>query len=351
MDTVEQLAIQKMLSSIDTYRASAMHLSVGNPPMMRVSGKLVPIPDQPILTPSFMEHLVPTWLDETATEHLRTEKDVTIARTLENKKRFRISVFYQQGYVSASLTLIPSVIPSLQQLGLSEAAQSLATVPSGLVLIVGPFGSHRSLTLASCIEHLNQTVQKRIVTIEQPVEYLFTDNRCVIDQREVGVDLHSVAGGLEFALEEDVDIVAVSELDTKESYERALQLANGGKTVFAVMNTKSVVTSLNMIIHSFEGADQERIRSELASGIVGIINQREVYTTAGDKRILAEVMIPDDSIRTIIRNGDVFQINNVLYNSREPGLRGLDTVLREAIAQNVITKAEALVHATDPSTF
>lgn len=340
-----------MLSSLDTYRATALHLSVGNPPMMRVTEKLVPIPDQPILTPDFMEHVVRSWLNERSLATLVEEKDLTIARTLQNKKRFRISIFYQQGHLSASLTLIPVTIPTLSQLGLPEAAQQLAVVPSGLVLITGPYGSSRSTTVAGFIEHLNQTMQKRIITIESPVEFLYSDSRCVIDQREVGTDVASVADGLEFALEEDVDVVMVSEVDSPEAFEQLLQLANAGKTVFAVMNTKTVVTTLNMVIHSFEGIHQERIRSELASGLAGIINQRRVSTLSGEKTLLAEVMVPNDSIRTIIHSGDLFQINNVLYNSREPGIRGLDTVLRDAVANGVITRAEAMHHATDPKTF
>lgn len=351
MDTAEQLAIQKMISAVETYQASDLHLSVGNPPMMRVRGRLVAVPDQPILTSTFMEHAVAAWLDERNTERLHVNKDLVFAKTFENRKRFKISVFYQQGHLSASLALIPDVIPPLQNLGLPAPAQQLVMMESGLVLVIGPFGSQRATTIRSFVEYLNQTAQKHILTIEQPVEYVFRDQQCVIDQREIGTDVHTVDAALEFALDEDIDIVVISELNNSDSIRAAIDVANAGKAVFAIMNSTSIVATLNTIIHRFDGSEQDQIRGELSSCLAGIINQRYVSTIGGDKAIIAEVMIPNTAIRTVIQQGELAQIQNILLTSREEGMRSLDMALRMAVEMGQISRQEAYAHALNPGLF
>lgn len=348
MDTAQQLSMQKMLSVVDTYRATAIHLSVGNPPMMRVDGRLVAIPDYGVITPTFMQEGVGSWMDEANAERLAVNKELTIARTFENGKRFRISLFYQQGHVSAVLAVVPDVVPSMQELGIPSVAQQLVNVPSGLILITGPHGSQQSLTAVSFIEYLNQTTQQRIVTIEHPVEFLFTDTQSVIDQREVGADVHSVAQGLSFLLNEDVDTVFVSDLPDRDAMHCALELANGGKRVFAILHAKTSISALDAIIHSVPESEQRQLRAALASALVGIINQRVVPTVNRGSMLVAEVLIPNDSIRTIIQQGEVYQINNLLLTSREQGIRSLDYALRLAVEAGQIQSAVAARYALNP---
>lgn len=351
MDTAEQLAIQKMISAVETYQASDLHLSVGNPPMMRVRGRLVAVPDQQILTSTFMEHAVAAWLNEQNTERLHKNKDLIFAKTFENKKRFKISVFYQQGHLSASLSLIPDVIPPLQNLGLPAPAQQLVMTESGLVLVIGPFGSQRSTTVCSFVEYLNQTTQKHILTIEHPVEYVFRDQQCVIDQREIGTDVDSVDAALAFALDEDVDTVMISDLNTTAAIRASIEVANAGKSIFAVMNATTIVGALNMMIHRFDGSEQDQIRAELSAALAGVINQRYVTTISGDKAIVAEVMVPNSAIRTVIQQGELSQIQNILLTSREEGMRSLDMALRMAVEMGQISRQEAYAHALNPGLF
>ncbi len=342
MDTAIQLAIQQMLSAVDTYRASDLHLSVGNPPMMRVAGKLVAIPEQPILTPDFMESMIMSWLDADDRERLARQKDLIIGKTFENRKRFRISVFYQQGHLSASLMFVPDVIPSLADFGLPVAAQRLVETPAGLVFIIGPYGSRQSLTAASFVEHLNQHTQKHVVTLEHPVEFLFSDNQCVIDQREIGKDVDSFVEGLHFTLEEDVDVVMVTDLSDHLAMRMALQVAGAGKTVFGIMNANTISTVLNAVIHSFEGQDQDQARGELAATLAGVVNQRTVSAITGDKLTLAEVMIPNESIRNLIYKGDIIQLMNVMQtSSNEAGIRTMAQALQEAVQMGQISQKDA----------
>ncbi len=341
MDTAAQLAIRKMLSAVETYRATDLHLSVGNPPMMRVADKLTPVPDQALLTPDFMETIVLSWLDDDDRERLYAKKDLTLAKTFENKKRFRISVFYQQGHLSAALMLIPDTIPTVQQLGLPVSAQQLAAVTSGLVLVIGPYGSQQDLTIASFIEHRNQNTQSHIVTLEQPVEILFNDSRSVIDQREVGKDVPSVAQGLRFILEEDVDVVMVTDLSDHEAMRSALQVANAGKALYAVINATSIAGALTTIVHSYEGQDQDQARSELAGSLAGVINQRLVTSITGDKVMLAEVMVPNDPIRNVIQKGELTQLSNVIQTSTgDPGIRPMAVAVQEAVQRGLISQQD-----------
>ena len=351
MDTAEQLAIQKIIAMVDTYRAASLHLSVGNPPMIRVGEKLVPVPEQSIVTPEFMEHIIEAWLDEKNTERLQVNKELIIAKTFETKKRFRISVFYQQGHLSATLIPIPDVLPSIAELDLPSEAQQLVNYKSGLVLFIGPYNSQKAITVASFIEYLNQTAQKSILTIEHPVEYLFSDNQCVIDQREVGKDVHSTTQGLEFALNEDADVIMVSELTDSESFQKVLELTNTGKVVYALLHVNTVPSAIDTFIHSFDASDQGQARAELASNLVGIINQRSLVSSTGDKVSISEVMIPNQAVRTIIQKGEVYQINNILQTSRGEGMRSLDAAQRTAVEAGKISQAEAAKVAVDRSQF
>lgn len=351
MDTAQQLVLQKILSALDVYRASALHLSVGNPPMMRVGEQLVPMPDQQVLTPAFMQSIVETWLDEKDQKRLHERKDVTIALTLGNKKRFKISVFFQQGHLSASLILIPDVTPSLAELGLPIAAQQLVLTSGGLVLVIGPAGSRRSTTIASFIEYLNQHTQKHIMTIEEPVEILFNDHQCVIEQREVGKDVRSIEEGLEFVLKEDIDVVMVSHLPNNEAFKRALTLTNAGKTVFTTLSANSIVSALTNMVYSFQGLDQAQIRTDLAASLAGVINQRSLTTVSGEKMLIAEVLIPNDSVRAIIQKGDLVQLTNVLLTTGEEGMLTLDMQLQRAVAAGYVTRQEAAKYASSPHVF
>ncbi|MBI2411538.1 MAG: hypothetical protein HYV32_06630 [Candidatus Kerfeldbacteria bacterium] len=351
MNTADQFTIQKILSLAETYHATVLHLSVGNPPMIRVNEQLVALPEQNVLTPSFVQEVVISWLDPAEQERLQREKQITVAKSLENKKRFKIAVFYQQGHLSAALTLIPLAPPPLNALGLPAAAQQLATVSAGLVLVIGTANAEQSTTLASFVDYLNQTAAKHIVTIEQPVEFLFNDQRCVIEQREVGKDVASVESALQFVAQEDVDVVMLSALDSPQAYTAALSLAAAGKTVFVPAIASAIVGVLSDIIYRFTDIEQQQIRMMLAHTLVGVINQRRVNTVSGDRAMIAEVMIPNESIRTIIQKGDLLQLNNILYTSREPGIRSLDIALAEAVSRGIVSRDVAMHFAQNPALF
>lgn len=351
MDTAEQLVLQKILSAMDTYQASDLHLSVGNPPMMRVRGRLIAMPEQPLLTPSFIENVAALWLDPYYAGVLQQKKDVVCARTFENKRRFKIAAYYQQNHITLTLSLIPVSIPALQNTGLPPLAQRLALLDRGLVIIMGPFGSQTQLTAESFVEYFNQTSQRHILTIEKPVEYIFQDNQCVIEQREVGVDVPTTEAALEAAFDEDVDVVLVTAIESTAAWKSAIALANTGKLVFAVVHANNIVSVLQSIVHDVEAAEQMQLRMEMASALGGVINQRMVATMNSELMPVVELLIPNDAIRTVIQNSDFMQVQNIMATSREEGMRTLDFSLRMAVDSGRISRQEAVKHAENPRLF
>lgn len=351
MDTAQALAVQKLLSVAETYQATDIHFSVGNPPMMRIDGKLVPVPEQPFVTPDFMNDVVLSWLSEIEKQKLAEEKDLLIAKTFDNKKRFKISLFYQQGFVSAALSMISDTIASLQQLGMSPMAQRVIEAPQGLVLLIGPHGAKQKKTLTSSIEHINTNQQKHIVTFEQPVEVLFADKKSVIDQREIGTDVVSIAKGLGHVIDEDIDIVAITEqMVEAKSVTKILEIASAGKTVFVTIDAHTSAAALEKLIHVFPQEDIPQVRMQLARTLVGIINQRSIQTRTNDHSIIHEVVVPDAAIRTVLLQGDLSQLRNVIHQAQvQQGINSIDSQLVELLQQGAITPEEARKHIIDPA--
>lgn len=351
MDTAQALAVQKLLSVAETYQATDIHFSVGNPPMMRIDGKLVAVPEQPFVTPDFMNDVVLSWLTEEEKQKLAEEKDLLIAKTFDNKKRFKISLFYQQGYVSAALSMIPDTIPSLEQMGISPIAQRIIEAQQGIVLIIGPHGARQKQTLTSALEHINTNQQKHIVTFEQPVEVLFADKNSVVDQREIGSDVASLSRGLSHIVDEDIDCIAITEpLNDAEAVSQLLQVASAGKTVFLIMDARTPAAALEQLIHVFQAEDIPQVRMQIASTLVGIINQRYVQSRANDHMLVHDVMIPDTAIRTILLQGELPQLRNVIRQSQaQQGGISIDNQILEHVRQGTITPEEARKHIIDPS--
>lgn len=351
MDTAEQLVLQKILSAMETYQATDLHLSVGNPPMMRVRGNLVAMPDQPLITGPFIDRVKDIWLDPYHAGLLQENKDVVCARTFENKRRFKISAYYQQGYVTITLSLIPTTLPQLQSSGLPALAQRLVLLDHGLVCVSGPASAGAHITAASFVEYLNQTAQRHVITIEKPVEYIFQDNLSVIEQREVGVDVPSVEQGLRSAFDEDVDVVLVTTLPSLEAWKAAIALASAGKLVIAALHANSTVSVLQSIFQQANPNEYAQLRTDLAGCLVGMINQRIAQSVKGDPLLIAELLIPNDAVRTVIQSGDLLQIHNILFTSREEGMRSLDMSLRVAVETGQITRQEAAKHAENSRLF
>lgn len=348
METAEQLEIKGLISKVAEHKASDLHLSAGNPPVLRVDGKLKPLPQQKILTADFIKGFADSILNEEQKKVLEKEREVALSYSFADKIRFKINIFYQSGHVTISLKYVPDAIPHIGELSLPKVVEGFTKIDKGLVLITGPFRSGKSSTLAAIVETINKSRSEHIITVEKPIEYTYIDNKSVVDQREVGQDTLSFTAALENILDEDADVVMVSEIEKPEVIKLVLELAESGRVVYAAMNADSVYKCIEKIISSFSPEEQEHIRIQLADSLKGVVTQKLLPKVGGGQVVIAEVLTPSQAVKTVIRDGSIYQINNIMQTSRGEGMVSLDRSLAEFVRSGDILLEDAIEVAVDP---
>ncbi|MFH0853739.1 MAG: PilT/PilU family type 4a pilus ATPase [bacterium] len=347
MPSADSITIQKILATAAEYGASDIHLIPGNPPILRVDGKLAPLESEAMITPDVMEALEELMLNPDQQNELAKNKELITATSLENHSRFKVSFFYQKGLLSASLRMIPLQLRNLKELGLPAIVEKFADLSKGLVLITGPFGSGRTATLAALISEINRRRAVHIITIEQPIEHIFVNEKSIIEQREVGRDTNSYEQALTTASREDVDVIMVSEMDSAAVVRSIMTVTETNRLVLSTMNTDSVMKTIEKIIDSYPVEEEEQVRRSIAENLQGIVSQRLLPRVGGGRIIVAEIMIPNDAVRSVIREGQIFQLNSILQTSREEGMISLDRYLAELVRTGEILMDDAMVHAVD----
>lgn len=347
----QQLTIEAMLTRVAEYKASDLHLTVGMPPVLRVDGKLITLTDEPVVTPEYMEGVLEQLINEEQRAALEKERGVLFTFDIGNKARFKVNIFYQRGYPSASLRYIPPEIKTIQELGLPLVVESFARFKKGLVVVSGSFGSGRTATLSALVNTINKERAEHVVTIEHPIEYLFVNNKSIIEQREVGHDAPSFQQALGNIYQEDVNVVVVSELDSTEVIEQSLKVAESGRLVLSSMSTESAVQTIEKIITSFSVSQQEQVRILLSEVLQGIVAQRLLPRIGGGSVVVAEVLTVTPAIRSVIRDGVIYQINTILQTSREDGMIAFDRALADRVKSGEITEDEAMKYASDRNTL
>ena len=347
MTSTDSIAIKKILATAAEYGASDLHLSPGNPPILRIDGKLTPLETEPIITPDFMTAVVELLLTPEQRTVLELEKEIVTAVNLDNRSRFKISLFHEKGVLAASLRLVPTQIKSIRELGLPPVVERFADLTDGLVLVTGPFGSGRTATMAAIVNAINQHRTAHIVTIEQPIEFLFTNSQSIIEQREVGPDTRSFEQALATAAREDVDVIMVSEMEEPKVVRAVLAVAETNRLVISTMNTDSVLKTIEKIISSYPPEEEIQARRLVAETLQGIVSQRLLPRVGGGRIVVAEIMVPTDPVRSVIRDGAIYQLASILQTSREEGMVSFDRYLAELVKTGEIAMADALTHAHD----
>lgn len=338
-----------MLELLIQHDASDLHLKVGQLPTVRVHGHLTPIQGEQPLTQAGVQELLAPILDEAHLKRLETDLEVDFAYQYQTKARFRVNVFTQRGTTAAAIRLIPMKIRTLEELNVPSIAHEFTRYGMGLVLVTGPTGMGKSSTLAAMIEEINQTRAEHILTIEDPIEYVYQPVKSIISQREVEVDTHSWAGALRSALREDPNIVLVGEMRDLETISAALTVAETGHLVFATLHTNSGPETVDRIIDVFPQHQQGQIRMQLANVLRAVLSQRLIRTTSGDRRIPAiEIMMNTPAVSNLIREGKTFQIDNVMQTSGEAGMMPLESHLVQLINSGVIDYELARRYAIRP---
>jgi twitching motility protein PilT len=329
--------------------ASDLHVTAGAPPTLRVRGQLAPLDGYAALTPTDTREIVYSILSNEQRQRLETDLQVDLAYAIPGRARFRVNAYFQRGAIGAAFRLIPAELRGIDELGLPPVVHKLTSKPRGIVLVTGPTGSGKSTSLAAMIDEINATRQEHVMTIEDPIEFLHTHKKCLVNQRELGSDATSFSEALRAALRQDPDVVLVGEMRDLETISTALTAAETGHLVFATLHTQDTPQTIDRIIDVFPPYQQHQVRVQLSVALQGIITQTLLPTADGSGRCLAcEVLIPTPAIRNLIREGKTHQIYSVLQTSASAGMQTMDASLVALVRNGTITRALAESRSTTP---
>ena len=342
-------SIDDLLEQMVARSASDLHVSVGSCPAIRVHGQVERLEDYDVLTQEDTQQLMYQILSSEQQKNFEIKRQLDFAHGVPGLARFRVNVYFQRGSVGAAFRLIPEAIKTLEELGLPASLHTLAEKPRGLVLVTGPTGSGKSTTLASLIDEVNRTRAEHILTIEDPIEFVHRHKRCVVNQREIGVDATSFAEALRAALRQDPDVILLGEMRDLETISTALTAAETGHLVFATLHTQSAPGTIDRVIDAFPAAQQDQIRIQLAATLEGIVTQALLPTADGTGRVAAlEVLFPDDAVRNLIRQAKVEQVYSVMQTGTAKGMQTMEQSLAELTLRRVITIETALSRSSRP---
>jgi len=349
-DTLKTPAsIDELVGQMKSLDASDLHLTPGSMPMVRCRGELVALNGYEPLTADTTRNLIYQILSTEQQKILETRRSIDMAYSVPRIARFRVNAFFQRNSLGAALRMIPSEIRSLEQLGFPANVSKLAEKARGLVLVTGPTGSGKSTTLAAVIDQINKSRHEHILTIEDPIEFLHHHQRCIVNQREIGFDATSFADALRSALRQDPDVILVGEMRDLETIATALTAAETGHLVLATLHTQSAPQTIDRIIDVFPAEQQDQVRIQLAGTLQGIVTQTLVPTADGRGRVAAlEILLPDDAVRNLIRQGKVEQIYSVMQTGTNRGMQTMEQSLADLLIRGVITREQALARTTRP---
>jgi len=339
--------IHQLLDLVIERDASDLHISVGYPAMIRVDGELVPVSGD-MVDETISEELILPILDEAKKDRLEVNREVDLAYAYGKKARFRINAFYQQQSIAAAFRLIPSTIRSIDELNLPPIYHQLTALNQGLVLVTGPTGSGKTTTLAAILQEVNQTRACHILTIEDPVEYVYPAAKALIAQRELGEDTHAWKIAMKSALREDPDVVLVGEMRDYETIASAITLAETGHLVFATLHTNSASQTIDRVIDVFPEHQQNQVRAQLSNIIEAVIAQRLVPLQGGGRVAVSEIMLANPAVRNLIREGKTHQLDNVIRTSADIGMISMEHSLVKLVRSGKITMETAQRFAVKP---
>ncbi len=339
--------IDYLLDLVISKDASDLHFTVGYPAMIRIDGQLLPVGSE-ILTPEDTAKFVDGLLNESKKELLDINREVDFAYSHQNKARFRINAFYQQQTISAALRLIPDKIKSIDELKLPSAYYRLTKLGQGLVLVTGPTGHGKTTTLAAMLQEINLNRPVHMITIEDPVEYIYPKAKAMVDQREMHDDTHSWEIALKSAMRQDPDVVLVGEMRDYETISAAVTLAETGHLVFATLHTNNASQTVDRIIDVFPEHQQAQIRAQLSNILEAVIAQRLVPIQGGGRRAVSEIMLATNAVRNLIREGKTHQLDNVIMTGRDIGMISLEASLVKLVREGLISTEMAQEYAARP---
>ncbi len=340
-------SIEQMLSQAVSLGASDVHINVGMPPVIRKNTELINM-ELPEVDASLAEKLVSSMIEQKDWAKLREVKDIDFATMIDSGERFRVNVHYQRGNLAASFRVINNEILPFEQLELPAIISQIIEMPRGLVLVTGPTGSGKSTTLASMINRINDLSSKRIITLEDPIEYIFKNNKCQIEQREVGTDVPGFASGLKHSMRQDPDIIMVGEMRDLETTAAAISAAETGHLVLSTLHTINATQTIERIVDIYPDGQQEQIRSLLANTLKAVVSQTLFRRKDCPGMVpCVEILLASSGTKNCIRENRLHEIPNLLQTSRQIGMQTLDGSISEMFFRGIISKSDAIAKASN----
>jgi len=342
--------LKTILAKATEEGASDILIIIGMPPIIRVNTQLMMMKNFGDVDAGHAEQILGSLLDEEKIKFFNEKKDIDFSTTSDDGTRFRVNVHYQKGSMAMALRVIKSTIPDIETLGLPQIVRDLAHLARGLVLVTGPTGSGKSTTLASMIEQINRDYSRHIITVEDPIEYQFTSNASIIEQREIGVDCPSFASGLRHVLRQDPDVILVGEMRDLETTGATITAAETGHLVFSTLHTLNASQTIERIIDIYPANQQSQIRTMLASTLQAVISQTLFQSADGSGMVPAiEIMICSPAVRNCIRENRIFEIPNIIETGQRLGMQSIDQSIAELLSRRCIHEDEALAKCADPA--
>lgn len=336
MYKASELELNKLLSVVVERDASDLHLMVGEPPIIRVDSQLIRLDNYQVLSHDTINDLLDVLLQPAQKEIFQKEMQIDFSYGFKDEIRFRVNAYKQKGVLGVALRAIPNHIKTLEELSLPPILRKFIERRQGFVLVVGPTGHGKSTALAAMINEINNTRSEHILTIEDPIEFVFTPNMSVISQRELYIDTPSFAGALKSALREDINVVLVGEMRDLESVQAALTVAETGHLVFATLHTNDAAQSIDRIVDVFSGDQQAQIRAQLASVLVGVVSLRLLPKVGGGRIPAYEILVSNHAVRNVIRDNKIYEIPNIIHTNLDEGMVPLDKTLALLVKQGLV---------------
>ena len=348
---MSQVTLQQLLKAMVEQDASDLHLTVGSPPVLRIHGTMTKVKTAP-LTSADTKNLCYGVLTDAQKSEFEESWEIDVSFGIKGLARFRGNIFFQRGSVAGAFRRIPFEIPSMSALGMPQVVQDMIRVPNGLVLVTGPTGSGKSTTIASILDHLNQTQKGHIISLEDPIEFMHPHKSCVVNQREIGSDSKSFAAAMKRILRQDPDYVLIGELRDQESIEMALTIAETGHLVFGTLHTNSAVQTINRLINIFSAERQNQIRQLVSFVLIGVVAQQLVQTKQGNRALAMEIMRTNNAIKNLVREAKTEMIYSVMQtNQEETGMQTMNQSLIRLVESGKLDEDGALEYSTVPDEF
>lgn len=344
-----QKLLDDLMASVAEASASDLHIAVARHPVIRVSGQLIPLTKKAILAPDDVLGLADAMMGKERYETFLADKETDFAYAYKDKIRFRVNAYFQKGHVGIAMRVIPVKIRTLEELGLPITLEEFTKKEQGFFLVVGPTGHGKSTTLAAMIDIINRGRAELIVTIEDPIEYLFTSDRSIIHQREVGIDTKDFRTALRSMFRQDVNIAMIGEMRDYETMSAAVTAAETGHLVYSSLHTNNAAQTIDRIIDSFPGEQQGQIRAQLANTLIGIFSQRLIPRVSGGLIPAYEILIANAAIRNLIRENKIHELDLVVETSAESGMVSFNRSLIDLVRRGEITMESAVAFSLNPS--